>query len=97
MKRAMSAPGYWPNETSGVLKPAMERYLNGALRDADVPVIRAYLRQWAGASVWDENPHLNANGVKELADLRSRVDAISTGLDIDRWLELALELGMDPL
>jgi hypothetical protein len=93
----MSAPGYWMHETSGVLAPAVKRYLDGELRDADVPVIRAYLRQWVASSVWDDNPHRNADSERELAVLRSRVDAIVTRADIDEWLEIADYMGMDPL
>jgi hypothetical protein len=93
----MSEPGYWINETSGVLEPAVKRYLDGQLTPEDIPVIRAYLRQWAGASAWDANPHLDADGAKVLAKLRSRVDAITTCADIDAWLNLATDMGMDPL
>jgi hypothetical protein len=93
----MSEPGYWINETSGVLVPAMERYLAGELRHKDIPVIRAYLRQWIGSSVWDDNPHQDANGAQNLADLRSRVNAIQTRDDIDAWLQTATDMGLDPL
>jgi hypothetical protein len=93
----MSEPGYWINETSGVLVPAVKRYLEGEVEMADIPVIRAYLRQWIGSSVWDENPHQDAVGAKELADLRSRVDTIATRADIDGWLNTAIDMGMDPL
>jgi hypothetical protein len=93
----MSEPGYWINETSGVLIPAVKRYLDGELQDADIPVIRAYLRQWIGASAWDANPYQDADSAKELANLRSRVDAISTRADLDAWLNTAIDMGMDPL
>jgi hypothetical protein len=93
----MSEPGYWINETSGVLAPAVKRYLDGELEMADIPVIRAYLRQWIGSSVWDENPHQDADSARQLANLRSRVDTISTRPDLDAWLNTAIDMGMDPL
>lgn len=93
----MSAPGYWMHETSGVLVPAVERYLVGELRTADIPVIRAYLRQWVNATAWDDNPHHDAEDIRQLADLRSRIDAISTRADIDAWINIATDMGMDPL
>lgn len=94
----MTAPNYWMNETSGVLKPAMERYLyNVPLALEDVGAIRAYLRQWVRAEAWDQNPYSDENGRALLANLRELVDSIHDRAGIDTWLDLALELGMDPL
>lgn len=40
-------PGFWMNETSGVLAPVVRAYLSGArLGERPVAVMRAYLRQW---------------------------------------------------
>ena len=97
-RAAMSAPCYWRNETGGQLVPAIERYLtNDELRNGDIPLIRAYLRQWINSSVWDDNPHLDADGLRELADLRSSVETIATREDIDAWLKIAFDKGLDPL
>jgi hypothetical protein len=93
----MSAPGYWMDETGGQLAPAIERYLAGELRNGDIPLIRAYLRQWIDSPAWDNNPHLTADGVRELADLRSSVETIATREDIDGWLKIAIDKGLDPL
>ena len=47
------APRYWMWETSGILKPVVERYLNGGqLAQAEVQVMRAYLQQWIDSPVW---------------------------------------------
>ncbi|HEY1896722.1 MAG TPA: hypothetical protein VGG62_10640 [Terracidiphilus sp.] len=93
----MSAPGYWMHERSGRLAPAVERYLTGELQSADIALIRAYLRQWINSPVWDANPNLDAEGTRQLADMRSRAASIETREDIDAWLHTATDMGMDPL
>ena len=86
---ATAAPGYWMNETSGVLKPAVEAYLSGdPLDQAQIAALRAYMRQWIMAPVWRG---------KEVVDLRRRVDGLSSRQTIERWLDDALELDIDPL
>lgn len=81
-----SVPGYWMNEASGVLRPVVTRYLNGErLDDADIPVMRAYLRQW-----------INAMPVATV-ELRAGVDAIVTHEDVRSWLSAALDQGIDPI
>ena len=86
------APKYWRYETSGVLVPVVEKYLNGRpLSDAEIGVMRAYLRQWVMSPVW-------AVGFdRELGDLRDRVEKLRTEKEIKRWLWDALDIGMDPL
>lgn len=93
----MSAPGYWMHEQSGRLAPAVERYFAGELQFTDIAIIRSYLRQWINSPVWDENPHQNADGAQQLAELRSRAAAIATRDDIDAWVQSATDMGMDPL
>jgi hypothetical protein len=87
--RSTGVPGYWMHETSGVLRPAMEAYLwREMLTDVEVGVLRAYFRQWINAPVWC-GPMIDV--------LRLDVGAIATRADIDRWVEKALESGVDPL
>ncbi len=81
-------PGFWMNETSGRLAPAVRAYLEGRqLSRAGVMVIRAYLRQWIAGDF---------QGGEPLEALRRGVDAIHSTGDIDDWLAAALELGIDP-
>jgi hypothetical protein len=87
------APKYWMHETSGVLRPAIEGYLNRRpLTLFEVATIRAYLRQWIFSPVWD-----GLGGDEELARLRRQIDGIRNRADIDRWIRDALEEGHDPL
>lgn len=82
-------PGYWMHETSGVLRPAVEAYLNGEpMTDEQIAVMRAYLRQWIAAPVWV------GDGVELL---RATVDDIACRHGIDIWLDAAMKEGIDPL
>ena len=84
---ASGVPGYWMNETSGVLRPAVETYLAGEpLAPEHVAAMRAYLRLWIYAPGWA--------GAEELSD---RVDRLTDRASISDWLNDALEIGIDPL
>jgi len=81
-------PGYWMNETSGALRPAVEAYLYGdPMTDAQIAAVRAYLRQWIGAPAW-AGPMIDV--------LRTSVERIVIRSDIDRWVRLAEQEGIDP-
>jgi hypothetical protein len=81
-------PGYWQNETSGVLRPAVEAYLFGhPMTLMQIAAMRAYLRQWIKAF---------GNG-EGLPELRRQAETIRTRADIDQWLRLAVDEGIDPL
>jgi hypothetical protein len=82
-------PGFWMNETSGVLKPAVEAYLmsDAPLSMPQVAAIRAYLRQWIDGPWYGEN----------IALLRATVGSLRTRKNIDSWLEVADRAGIDPL
>ena len=85
----MSTPGYWMHEMSGALRPAVEAYLHDEPMTArQIAAFRAYLRQWI-AYDW--------KGDEALQALRLGVDRINSREAIDDWLELAIELCIDPL
>lgn len=84
------APKYWRYETSGVLAPAIEAYLNGKpLTVRQIALIRAYLYQWVKSPVWGPSGVLEA--------LRLRVAAIQTADDVRAVIRAGLEIGIDPL
>jgi hypothetical protein len=84
------APGYWMNETGGVLQPAVRAYLAGEqLNETQIAAIRAYLRQWVMAPAFE--------GGEDLEALRQRVDGLNSRAAIAAWLAAADELGIDPL
>lgn len=92
------APKFWTYETSGVLKPVVEAYLrNEPLTLRDIAVMRAYLRQWIMSPAWEMNPHGKSGDGLALSALRDRIDGIASRDDVERWLEAALEIGIDPL
>jgi len=86
----IEAPGYWRNETSGVLAPAIEAYLQHRLMtDEQIAAMRAYLRQWIMAGDW--------LGGADIDELRAGLDGLTSRAALDRWLDAALDLGIDPL
>jgi hypothetical protein len=84
----MTVPGYWMNETSGVLEPVVRKYLEGAeLSTGEVGTMRAYLRQWMAGDF--HGP--------EIEWLRLDVYDIRTTVDLRAWLARAFDAGIDPL
>jgi hypothetical protein len=82
-------PGYWTNETSGVLRPAIEGYLCGRpLTTIQIAAIRAYFKQWISSELWA------GDGIEVL---RSLAERIRTRVDIDQWVHMADKEGLDPL
>ena len=89
MPEAIATPGYWMNETSGVLRPAVEAYLaGGAMTVMQVGAMRAYLRQWIALPVW-QGPTVE--------ELRSAIGGLTTRANIEAWLNHAEDAGIDPL
>jgi hypothetical protein len=81
-------PGYWQSETSGDLRPSVERYLVGTqLSTRDIALLRNYIRQWICSPVWD--------GHEEVSALREMVDSLTSRAQIDLWTERALDIGID--
>ena len=80
-------PGFWRNETSGVLRPAVERYLNRKTKPEDIPIMRAYVRQWVAGDFRGEG----------IAELRASVDEIINLETLDAWINRAIDAGIDPL
>ena len=82
-------PGYWMDQASGVLRPAIEAYLTGGdMTRQQVALLRVYLRQWINAPVWFG---------PTVMSLRRTVDDLHDRRSIDRWLDRALDAGIDPL
>lgn len=94
----MSEPGYWIYETSGVLRPVIRAYLNDdPMTGEQIAAMRAYLRQWIGADVWDKNPYARDCDREWLAELRAEIDGLTSREAIKAWLEKASVGGIDPL
>ena len=84
----MSPPGYWMDETSGVLRPAVVAYLKGEpMTDEMIAAMRAYLRQWM------TGPWIGP----ETGKLRASIDSLTTRRAISQWLADALDENIDPL
>lgn len=88
MNAPVFIPGYWMNETSGVLAPVVQKYLSGRdLSDVELRVMRAYLRQWMRGDF--RGPRVET--------LRRQIDHIQTTSALRWWFDVALEEGIDPL
>lgn len=84
----MTMPGFWMYETSGVLRPAVDAYLNHEpMSGEQIAALRAYLRQWIAA------PWIGP-GIERL---RTKVDGLQSREAISDWLDDALAEGIDPL
>ena len=92
------APGYWMDEISGVLRPAIIAYFHGCELSADqIAALRAYLRQWIMAPVWDANPYAGDADRARLARLRTAIAGLTSREAISGWLDEAVDQGLDPL
>lgn len=80
---------YWMHEQSGILRPVVEAFLNRAeLSDQQCATMRAYLRHWIDAPTW-QGPMVDV--------LRTAVDECTNRETIERWIDMAVAAGMDPL
>lgn len=79
--------GYWMYETSGVLRPVIEAYLNGhEMTGEQMATMRSYLRQWI---VHFRGPDVTL--------LRAQLDDLDTSEKLGHWFDRALDAGIDPL
>ena len=82
-------PGFWMNETTGVLAPAIKRLITRQdLSDDDIAAVRGYLRQWIAVETW-QGPRVG--------ELRNAIEGLTSRDAIDRWIAIAVEENMDPL
>lgn len=85
---APKIPGYWMNETSGVLRPAILAYLNQEpLTEEHIVTLRAYFRLWVAAEF--AGPAIET--------LRRNVDCINSRRTVKAWLEQAEHADIDPI
>jgi hypothetical protein len=81
---------YWMHETTCILRPVIEAYLHGRpMTPEQIATMRAYLRQWIMAPGWAAGPIIE--------HLRGMVDFLTTREEIDRWMGIAMDEGIDPL
>lgn len=93
---AHGAPQYWRNEASGKLQPAIIAFVNHWADPRQTPAptpeqlgyVIQYFQLWANFPGW-KGP--------EIEGLRSQAQELQTVEDCARWLEIALEVGIDPL
>ncbi len=82
-------PGFWRNETTGVLAPAVHAFLAQVpMTGVQIAAMRAYFRQWIAA------PGFVGEKVEIL---RAAVDRLTTQEALDAWYGWAIDAGVDPL
>lgn len=82
-------PGYWMQERTGVLRPAIEAFLHDQpMTQEQIAAMRAYLRQWINAPVWLS---------QTVPFLRAAIDDLTSENAIRAWLFIANDEGIDPL
>lgn len=95
--REGNLPPYWKNEASGILQPAVIALIeHGANPQTYAPptpqqvgLIKQYFALYINAPCW--------RVTEELAALREAVQGLQTVEDLDRWLNQAIQEGIDPL
>ena len=89
LRSQRAGPGYWMHETSGVLRPAVEKYLTEVeLAPSEIAALRSYLRQWIESDLWFG---------EDVTKLRGMIDGLVDRASIAAWIDLAVEAGCDPL
>lgn len=93
------APKYWMHEVSGKLAEAVYLYLTHpeSLGPTAIGLLRAYFRQWIDSPAWDLNPARNEADISKLNALRISAPLIRSLGDVNAWMRLAVEQGLDPL
>lgn len=95
-------PGYWRDEQTD-LPAAVEAFYNQALGKESGPTehqlsrIQWYLEYFINAPIWDTNPYMDDDGRCALQQLRERVQTLASVESIRRWIDEAMEIGLDPL
>jgi hypothetical protein len=80
------APGYWMNETTGVLRPAVEAFLErGKLTGDAIAALRDYFRQWIASPVY---------AGPAIEELRASVELLDTRRALGEWVRRAAEVGV---
>jgi len=90
----LGLPLRWQDEQSGELPAAIMAYFHHKeqpMLRLQIKLVLDYLRYYIHAPCWMYDPP------EELAELRSRVETLSTEEEIDAWIQDCLEIGIDPL
>ena len=57
----MLSPHYWKHESTGALRPVIEKYLNHTtLTTHEVGLLKRYLLQWVHSPNWTSGPEMDS-------------------------------------
>jgi hypothetical protein len=90
-------PLRWQDDMSGELSAAMLAFFEGkGLTSEQFNLVREYGEYYINAPCWDWNPHLTEEGKEELAQLRSYIKRAGTRGELNIWIAMCLDIGIDP-
>ncbi len=97
-------PFYWRDEITGMLPAAVWAYIEH-MADHSKPMpsteqltlVIIYIGHFINAPCWNAPFGEPTPFVEELTHLRERAKSLQTVRDIAAWIDLAMEIGLDPL
>jgi len=95
-------PLRWQEDETGILPTAVMMYFSAmvekwTLGRTQFALVRDYCDYYIHAPCWDANPYHDAETRARLARLRAQVWDVKTQHELDVWIHLCLEEGIDPL
>jgi hypothetical protein len=95
-------PGYWRDEKSG-LPAEVEAFISHRAAQGPEPSpdqlrrLCSYIQYFVNAPRWEENCSQDEGMLAELHQLKARAQTLASAESIHRWLEEAMDLGLDPI
>ncbi len=89
-------PLRWQDEMSGILPTAMLAFFEDKATPEQLSLAREYGEYYINAPCWDWNPRLTEEGKEELAQVRSRIKVVKTKQELMDWVDLCMDMGIDP-
>jgi hypothetical protein len=100
MYQDFGGPLRWQDEQSGQLIAAVHAYFRVSgyppITHAQFELVRDYAEYYINAPCWDSNPYNDDASRKHLEELRQQVKDCKTDAQLESWLLLCLEVGLDP-
>ncbi len=89
-------PLRWQDDVTGILPTAMLAFFEDAANPEQLALVREYGEYYINAPCWDWNPSLMEEGKEELAQVRSCIKTAHTKQELMDWVDLCMDMGIDP-
>lgn len=90
-------PLRWQDEQSGKLPEAVNAFWHQQATEAQLALVSAYLRYYINAPCWDMGTAGYEDGQHKLAKAREKAASLQSAEDMNEFLSMCLEMGIDPL